>query len=152
MTEYLVIQLGERPSDPISWIAVDDQGTRRGQPGSGTLSDVAPEVGDRQVIVLVPGTEVLTLYVDIPVKGARMLAALPYALEDQLAEDVENLHFAAGVRRGDGRVPVAVVAKEKIRMWLESLQTAGIHPARLIPEYHGLAVTPNTLSMLVATG
>ena len=151
MTEYLVIQLGERPSDPIGWIAVDDQGTRRGQPGSGTLSDVAPEIGDRQIIVLVPGTEVLTLYVDIPVKGARMLAALPYALEDQLAEDVENLHFAAGVRRGDGRVPVAVVAKEKMRMWLESLQAAGIHPARLIPEYHGLAVTPNTLSMLVAT-
>lgn len=150
MAEYLVIRLGEAADEPVSFIAADDQGTRRGQPASGTLDDAARAVRDRRVIVLVPATEVLTLPAKVPAKGARLLAALPYALEDQLADDVENLHFAAGGRRDDGSVRAAVVTREKMDEWLERLSAAGISPARVVPENHGLARTPNTLSMLVA--
>lgn len=149
MAEFLVIRLGESAGDPVSWIAVDDRGTRRGHTSSGTLADAAREVRERDVIVLVPATEVLTLSADIPAKGARLLAALPYALEDQVADDVEDLHFAAGRRGADGTLPVAVVRHDKMEAWLERLEQAGIEAARIVPENHGLARTPNTLSMLV---
>jgi general secretion pathway protein L len=151
MAEYLVIRIGERSDDPVSWVAVNDQGTLRGSPGSGTLAEAGAAIRDRRVIVLVPGLDVVTIYADIPAKGARLLAALPYALEDQLAEDVENLHFAPGTRSESGRLPVAVIARDKLTEWLEALAEAGIHPQRVVPDYHGLAITPNTLSMLVST-
>ncbi len=150
MAEFLVIRLGESAGDPVSWIAVDSNGTRRGQAGHGTLADAASEVKERDVIVLVPATEVLTLSADIPARGARLLAALPYALEDQVADDVDELHFAAGRRDADGRLPVAVVRHDRLETWLERLEQAGIEAARIVPENHGLARTPNTLSMLVA--
>lgn len=149
MAEFLVIRLGESVDDAVSWIVVDSQGTRRGNPGSGTLAEAAGAALDRPAIVLVPGAEVITLFANIPAKGARLLAALPYALEDQLAEDVDNLHFAAGKRDDNGRMPVAVVTRERMDEWLQGLHEAGIYPQRMVPEYHGLLRTPNTLSMLV---
>ena len=150
MAEYLVIRLGERADGHASWIAVDDRGARRGSPGSGALADAAREVRERNVIVLVPASEVLTFSVNLPAKGSRLIAALPYALEDQVADDIENLHFAPGKRHKSGKLAVAVVARQTLAGWLEQLDEAGIQPASIIAENHGLAQTPNTLSMLVA--
>jgi general secretion pathway protein L len=153
MAEYLVIRLAEDHDDAASWIAVDDNGTRVSAPNSGPLESAAREVGAREVIVLVPSTRVVTTLVDIPVKrGPRLLAALPYALEEQLADDVENLHFAAGTRYEDGRLPVAVIAREQMLGWLAALEAAGISPARVVPENHGLARIPGTMSLLAAEG
>jgi general secretion pathway protein L len=126
MAEYLVIRLGERVGDTAEWIAVGDDGTRRGPQTNGTLAEAALEIHDRPVIVLVPGTEVLTTFTSIPAKGARLQAVLPYALEDQLADDVDNLHFAPGKRDAGGRLPVAVVARPQMQAWLEALAAAGI--------------------------
>ena len=150
MAEFLVIRLGTDADQAVSWIAVDDHGSRRGQPGSGTLAEAAQQVRERAVIVLVPATAALTFSVDLPAKGARLLAALPFALEDQVADDIEDLHFAPGKRRASGALPVAVVNKQVLVSWLDRLQEAGIQPTQVVPENHGLARTPNTLSMLVA--
>ena len=151
MAQYLVIRLGEDNADTVSWITVNDQGTRLGNPASGTLEAAAREARNRQVIALVPATEVLSVTVDVPAKGgARLRAALPYALEDQLADDVEQLHFAHGARLANGRWPVAVVRQSRMTDWIGHLADAGIEPDRIVPENHGLALTPNTLSMLVA--
>jgi general secretion pathway protein L len=150
MAEYLVIRFQEDAAQSVSWIAVDDRGTRRGHPGSGLLTDAATEVRDRAVIVLVPAAEAITVSADIPAKGARLLAALPFALEEQLADDIEDLHFAPGTRLSNGQLPVAVVSKEKLAHWIERLADAGIEAARIVPENHGLARTPNTMSMLVS--
>ena len=77
-----------------------------------TPRQAALEARERTVIALVPAAEALTTTVNIPVRGAaKLLATLPFALEDQLAEDVEKLHFASESRRKDGQVPVAVVAR-----------------------------------------
>lgn len=148
MADYLVLRFAE-DDERVSWIVVDGNGTRRGQPGSGTLADAARHVGERPVIVLVPGTEALTLSADVPARGARLLAALPYALEDQLADDIEDLHFAAGARRDDGSIAAAVVRRDTLDDWLGRLSAAGIAASRIVPDNHGLARTPNTMSMLI---
>lgn len=149
MSDILVLRLDPGHDDSASWIALDTGGSRRGNPGSGTLAEAAAEAGERPVVALVPGIDVLTTVVDIPARGARLAAALPFALEDQLADDVDKLHFAVGKRREDGRLPVAVVARDRLDAWLSRLRAAGITPSRVVPENHGLAVVPNTLSLLV---
>lgn len=151
MAEFLVIRLNVDPESSAEWIAVDNTGTRLGAPVSGPLASAARDAGDRSVIVLVPAASVLTTTADIPVKrGPRLLSALPYALEEQLAEDVETLHFAAGTRGENGRLRVAVVAHANMRAWLDQLHDAGISPSAIVAENHGLARIPGTLSVLVA--
>ena len=151
MAEFLVIRLDNDPDKATRWIAVDSNGTRISTPVTGSLNEAVRDVAGRDVIVLVPATTVLTTTVHIPARsGSRILAALPFALEENLAEDVEKLHFAAGTRRENGRLPVAVVAHETLQEWLHRLQEAGIEAAKVIPENYGLARIPGTMSMLIA--
>jgi general secretion pathway protein L len=59
------------------------------------------------------------------------------------------LHFAIGVRQENNRLPVAVVARDKMSQWLHRLSEAGIEPVILAAENHGLAKIPGTLSIMV---
>jgi len=151
MAEYLVIRLSAEHPQTASWMVADSDGVRIGNPAFGGLDQAAIEAQARPVIVLVPASDVVMTSVHLPVRGAaRLLATLPFALEDQLAEDVENLHFAAGGKRDDGRVPVAIVALERMHSWIEQLQEAGITAHKIVPEGCGLARIPGTASLLVA--
>jgi len=150
MSEYLVIRIGQNESQPAHWIAVDSTGARRSEPDSGALAAASVDIGDREVIVLVPSAEVLTTSVDIPVKGAKLQAALPYALEEYLAEDIDDLHFAAGVKRSSGRTPVSVVSHQQMTSWLEILDDANIPANSIIADSYGLARIPGTISLLLA--
>jgi general secretion pathway protein L len=149
MTEYVVIRLAAEDQE-VQWIFADSNGTQRSNTSSGSLEQVAAEIGDRSVIVLVPSVELLSTTVHIPARSsAKIKAALPFALEENLAEDVENLHFAVGDRQENNRLPVAVVARDTLDGWLDRLREVGIEPAILSPDSHGLARIPGTLSVLV---
>ena len=151
MAEFLVIRISAQSGQVADWIAVDGTGARLTQPVSGPLMEAVNDVGDRSVIVLVPSAEVLTTSVDIPVKGgARLQAALPFALEEHLAEDIDKLHFAAGTRRSSGSIPVAVINRKRLSEWIDMLSEAGIQPSAMIPDNYGLARIPGTISLLVA--
>jgi general secretion pathway protein L len=153
MAEFLVIRLGKNSDEPVHWIAVDSGGARRGDPESGSLLEARSAIGDRDVILLVPSAEVLTTSVDIPVRGgARLQAALPYALEEYLADDIQKLHFAAGSKRSSGRTPVSVVSHEHMAEWIDMLAGADIQAASIIADSYGLARIPGTISMLLADG
>jgi len=150
MAELFVLRLGRHPDRHVGWIVADDDGTRRSPPAAGTLAEAAAGVQGRPVIVLVPATESLTTSVDLPIRGgARLLAALPYALEEQVATDVETMHFAAGDKRESGRRPVAAIARAALDEWLEMLEDVGIQPWKVVPENYGLARIPGTLSALI---
>jgi general secretion pathway protein L len=151
MAEFLVIRIGDSEQAPADWIAVDSSGATRSPPVTGPLSEAGVDIGDRSVIVMVPSAEVLTTTVDMPIKGgAKLQAALPFALEESLADDVDQLHFAAGSRRSSGLIPVSVVSREKIERWLSWLARADIEPVSMIPDIYGLARIPGTISLLVA--
>ena len=150
MAEYLVIRVGADDNQPVEWIAVDSNGSRQGSPGSGELADAAGAVGEKEVIAIVPASNVLTTTVDLPIRGsARIASALPFALEESVADDIENLHFAAGPRRENGLLPVAVVAHDTLSGWLDRFHEAGMQPSMVVPETYGLARIPGTLSLLV---
>jgi general secretion pathway protein L len=70
---------------------------------------------------------------------------VPYALEEQLAEDIDDLHFAIGRRGGAdsaGRTPVAVVARALMDDWLSAVQAAGIVAERMYADTDLLPANP----------
>ncbi len=152
MPEYLVIRLREE-DEAVEWVQADGNGTLRSRLSSGTLAEAAADVGERTVVVLVPSTEVLTTTVHMPIRSvSKLRTALPFALEENLADDVGELHFALGERQENNRIPVAVVADSKMAGWLGRLREAGLEPAILAAENHGLARIPGTMSVLVDGG
>jgi len=66
-----------------------------------------------------------------------MQLALPYMLEEELASDVELLHFSI-INKQTDLVHVAVCEKKKISNWLNWLAQASINCKQFIPEYLAL--------------
>lgn len=161
MSEFIVIRLRQDRStvdesaiagSNTEWVRVSSDGAQLSHVARGSLQDIAAEIAalPAPVIALLPATQVLTTSVNIPIRSAaKIRAALPFALEESLAEDVENLHFAAGEKNSDGHVAVAVIATDVLKEWLQTLHAVDIHPTRLIAENHGLAKISGTLSILV---
>lgn len=134
MSEWLLLRLpahadASASTGSVPWMVVDGAGHQVVPPGSATLAGIAAMVGQRRVVVVVSGADVLAIEAELPpLSGSRLLQAIPFAVEEQVAEDVDTLHFAAGVRRSDGRTAVEVVSRSLIEGWLQELAEAGIAP------------------------
>ena len=69
--------------------------------------------------LLVPGEDVLHLAATLPSgSDSRLAQLLPFALEEQVAEDIESQHFAVGPSLPDGTTAVDVVARARMDEWL----------------------------------
>lgn len=102
---------------------------------TGSLEQAAP-LGARPLVLLVPGSHVTTHGAVLPAQNRqRMLRAAPYVLEDQLIDDVEDLHFALGDSAGSQTTPVAVVARRHMDHWLARLKEHGLVPQTVSPDY-----------------
>lgn len=89
---------------------------------------------NQELFVIVPGQDVLLTSAKLPKMSAQKLKqALPYALEDKLINDVNDLHFAIANQNTEGNISVAVVAKEKMQHWLTLLKNANVFPSAFIP-------------------
>ncbi len=149
MSEYLVVRLAEDPTH-VSWVVLSEQGHRLSQTMTGPLTAAATQAGGRTVLLLVPGLDALTTSVELPVKRqSRIEQMLPYTLEDTVAADVETLLFAAGTRRADGKIPVAVVARERMETWLEQCAAAGLQADAVFVDVQGVPETPGNLTLLL---
>lgn len=136
-------------SDAIEWVTVDGSGARLGPVRRGTLFDAAPECATRKSIVLAPGTDVLLAEPVVPLKGGKLVQVIPFALEEQLASDVDSMHFAIGRRDARSGVPVAVASNERMDAWLARLNEAGVHPDAIYGESAMVPPTANGVTLLI---
>ncbi len=116
---------------------------------SGTLSD-SVEL-DSSMTLLVPTQQVLLTEATLPTRKLKKVQnALPYALEDELTEDVEQIHFAMGDWKGEGnQLSVAAVDKSLMDKWLQRLNELGIKAKQLQPDVFALPYTLNHWSVWV---
>jgi general secretion pathway protein L len=121
--------------EAAEWLLVDAHGARVGATGRGTLADAAQAQGSHRLLVLVPGTAVTLAAPELPVRSAGKLAKLvPFALEEQIATEIDAMHFAIGRQGANRRVPVAAVERARFAGWLAALDKAGLAPAAVYPD------------------
>src|SRR2546427_10276940 len=100
------------------------EGVQRG------LEGLAPA---EEITVWTPAAETLFLRARLPTRSAaKIVQALPFALEEQLIDPPERLHFAFA-HEADGALAVAVTRRERMESWLAALAAAGLAPTQLAP-------------------
>lgn len=149
MSESLIVQL--RDGIAPRWMVCNDEGHVIVNAMSGELAQAVPLSVGRRVAVIVPATDVLATESDAPARSASKLAqVIPFALEERVADEIENLHFAIGERSAEtGRVPVSVVARTRIDAWLTELRAAGLQPQAIYSEATLLPAMPGQLIALI---
>jgi general secretion pathway protein L len=138
MPQRLLIRLHTDGS--YTWLAQGDDGralsgAQVGLPAAAALAEAG------RVVVLVPAADVLLL--DAPAlsrQRAQLAKAVPFAIEEQLAQPVEDLHFALAAAVGGERIGVAVVARTTMQRWLGALHDAGVRADAMLPDSLALPV------------
>jgi general secretion pathway protein L len=147
MSERLLIRL--HADGLLTWLVQDAGGrplaaANPGAPPPGTVARA------RRIVALVPAEQVVVLETDaVSARRAQLAKAIPFALEDQLASPVEDLHFALPQALGAPRLPVAVVARAALRGWIEALAQHGIHADAMVSEAFALPVEAGAATLLV---
>ncbi len=103
----------------------------------------------RRVLVLIPSTDVLITSVNIPSKNKKqLLQAIPFSLEDTLADDIENLHFAVKQNDASNHSQVAIIKRSTLENYLDTFQENGITAHFILPETLGQFYRKDTWSIL----
>lgn len=146
MRETLYIRFLAAPaeSDVEYAIASGDVDVRSLVAQRASLETALGQSGGRRVVVFVPAADVRLASATVPARQpAKVLLAVPYALEDQVADDIETLHFAIGPRLADGSHPVAIVGRQRIDAWMKPFRERGVRPEAVVPESLALPLDPD---------
>jgi general secretion pathway protein L len=143
----LLLRLPPPGESDTEWLLVDASGVPAGPRQRGSLELAAAVAATARVVALAPATQVLLAEPELPPgSGVKLARAVPFALEEQLTEDIDQLVFAVGRRRTGGGTPVAVVSREVLQGWIASLSVAGIEAAAI---YADVALMPANPSQTV---
>ncbi|RUO29687.1 type II secretion system protein GspL [Aliidiomarina soli] len=158
MTKQLIIRLPGQADGSIPWLwwqdAADGKTAQTLEQGvldhSGQLHELAGQAADAQLTVLVSSTEVGFHQLELPPGSRRHLAqVVPYALEEELAQDISELHFAWQLPTDkQEHLPVVVVAKAQVATWRDWLDNAGLTYKALIPDLFILPVVADEWSAM----
>jgi general secretion pathway protein L len=140
--QHLIIRLGSHTSDPIHWLLYSEQ--EQEIIASGKLNDasalgsLADRANHAQVYALAPSSDIVFRQVELPKNASRKaISAIPFMLEDEICVNVEQLFFALGPRI-ENTQQVAVVAKEKLKQWMQMLGDANLFCLHLLPDAYCL--------------
>ena len=154
MYEYLVIRLrggNVSTETTVDWMLISLQGE-----SAEVRADSLHEVGERYgslsnkpvVVVLAPARNVLLTAAEVPVGQHRYAKqAMPFLVEEKLAEDIEDVHIAIGRVFKTEPVPVAVVRHFDVINWLDALYSVGLPTAWLVPEQLAIPWQPGRVTV-----
>lgn len=129
------ILLRPAPGEPgmFRWRSLGDAGAAY-PPACNTPQEIAAAVGQCPLVLATPAEDTLLRQIQFTPKERRHIReSAPYLLEEDLADSIETLHFAAG-QQGDNTLEMAIISRELLQGWLEELQEAGLEPELCLPE------------------
>lgn len=119
-------------ASPCEWALLDDQGNIK-ESGSSTMA-LMPKA-DEATVILSAGS-VLAASVELPkIKRRKLEAALPFALEEMLIEDVKDTHVTPGARCADGKTVLYAIDRPWLLRFLSAAAAAKLRIRRIVPEY-----------------
>jgi general secretion pathway protein L len=135
MPHTLLLRLPAPGEEETEWLSIEDSGVPSSARQRGPLSLAAAVARSARVVALAPASHILLAEPELPPgSGVKLARVVPFALEEQLTEDVDQLCFSIGRRRSSGRTPVAVVSRTTLKGWIAQLAAAGIDPVAMYPD------------------
>ncbi|MGV6808862.1 MAG: type II secretion system protein GspL [bacterium] len=115
----------------------------------GAWSEIKQQQRKRKVVLLLPSEDVTLLTVRIPSRNKKQLKqAIPYALEDQVADDIDTLSFA--FTQPDAKtdqVFVAAIKQTTLQTWVNAVKTQGFTVHYVLPDVFALPYQEKSWSL-----
>jgi|GEM_PF-861099 len=158
MNNQLVLRLHNielTPSSDVDWVLFDSDGHHLGG-STCSLDDVRRNVSKEgenfSIVVVVPGEAVSLLSLSIPTRQPRKIKqALPFMVEELVADDIENVHMALPEQFSatDDLIDTAVVSHATLIHWLDLLHSHSLSPDRIVSDVQCIPFHSKQLSLLL---
>ena len=152
MSEFLTVRLSSEPQSPVQWLVWST--SQQEVIASGELSsweqldELTPYAEKRSCIALLPGNECLIKRVEIPKGAARQFdSMLPFLLEDEVAQDIEDLHLTI-LDKDATHATVCGVEREWLKQALDTFREANIIFRKVLPDTLALPLEEQGISAL----
>ena len=153
MADTLLIHFNPTQADSATWSLVNNAGELTTMLSHGSLSDAVAIAEKHKTIVLLDSTDIYIDSVKLPVKNPqKLLRAIPFALEEKIADDIDELHFVAGKTSSEGSTPVAAIKHDTLKHIIRILEDSGIKPVGLIPDTLCLTANSSQWAILLQAG
>jgi len=150
MKKTTLIRINKQSPGHTEWVTIDNHGKQITKINTGNLNDFPDEHKVNTLIVLTPATESFLTFVDLPFKSnSKLKKAIPYALEDQIANDINDIHFSFERSKKNKLISIAAINKNELNYYNELLSSHNIRPHAITSEIHGLPLIEKTISLLV---
>ena len=128
---------------PHRWITVDSKGQANDQGTVENIENYRVPKSVETVVGVAPGETIVCHSANIPGKRKKYAeSALPYALEERLTEDVEDLHFKLLDWNSTGQACAAVVSNQQLSNWIERFNLLGVNLDAVVADYFLLPQHP----------
>ncbi len=152
MSEFLTVRLSSEPQSPVQWLVWST--SQQEVIASGELSsweqldELTPYAEKRSCIALLPGNECLIKRVEIPKGAARQFdSMLPFLLEDEVAQDIEDLHLTV-LDKDATHATVCGVEREWLKQAMDTFREANITFRKVLPDTLALPLEEQGISAL----
>nr|WP_216608263.1 MULTISPECIES: type II secretion system protein GspL [Vibrio] len=152
VSEFLTVRLSSEPQSPVQWLVWST--SQQEVIASGELSsweqlgELTPYAEKRSCIALLPGNECLIKRVEIPKGAARQFdSMLPFLLEDEVAQDIEDLHLTI-LDKDATHATVCGVEREWLKQALDTFREANIIFRKVLPDTLALPLEEQGISAL----
>lgn len=146
--DWLLLQLPSDEGGQPEWVATDSSGALLPDAQGADLPSLA---AGRQVALVVPADDVALFHVQLPPGNeARLQQLAPFALEEQVSQDLDQLHFAVGARdAATGLVPVAVVGRDRMQRWLDAARELSLRPRAMFAASDLVPALPGHVTLVI---
>ncbi|MEH0743424.1 type II secretion system protein GspL [Vibrio cholerae] len=138
MNESLIVRLSHNPNAAVQWLVWS--AGERAVIASGELANysqrdaLAQYAKGRATTVLLSAADVVLKQVEIPAGAGRQFESmLPYLLEDELAQDVDELHFVVLAKQGN-QAHVCAAPRVWLASVLDDLCELGCSVRKVLPD------------------
>jgi len=149
MKTYTLIQLDAQSPNNSQWVSINDSGEFLDSVSKGNISEI--DIGNKQnsVIVILPGEEIHHAVLTLPIKSEKKLTkAIPFAMEDRLADEIEKTHFAHK-RLNNDLIQICAINASKLKAFLKTLKSNNIHASAITSDTLCVPKIEKTITLLI---
>ena len=135
MSETLLIHYNTGNSHQATWSTCNDAGELTGKITTGSLNELSELAASHDIVVLLNSQCLHINQLQLPTQNTqKMLKAVPYAIEEFIAEDIEDFHFVVAKNKHNNSTAVVGIDKTTLQNVVQIFQEANIKVEKIIPD------------------
>ena len=147
---YTIIRLNHNNKNRGEYVVTNEKGEIKDSIKHGNLNDISDQEKNNTVIIMLPGEEILSKSLILPIKSkAKLKQAIPFAMEDDIARDINDCHFAFEKSEIDESIIVNVIDRKLFKNYLNQLKEINISPSFVVSENSCVYKTEDTINLII---